>query len=62
MIVGDKKDILLHDPNLMVIDGSSQQTEEEPVSNYQGSGYLVLFSGRLQREIRISKCMGKGSK
>ena len=45
----------MHDPNLMVMDVSSQQIEEETVSNYQISGYLVLFLGRLQRENGVSE-------
>ena len=43
MIVGGKKEILLHDPNLIVMDGSSQQKEEETASNYQGSDFKYYF-------------------
>ena len=55
MIVCEKKEILLHDPNLMVMDGSQQTEEEETVSKYQGSGFLVLFLGKLQRDSGVSK-------
>ena len=46
---------MLHDPNLIVTDGSGSQTEQDTKSHYQGYGYLVLFLGRLQRQTRLSK-------
>ena len=39
----------------MVMDGSSQQTEEETVSKYHGSGFLVIFLRTLQRDSGVSK-------
>ena len=62
MIVGDKKEILLHYPNLIIMDGGGTQDENDTENHRNGSGYLILFFGRLQRQTGISKYVWGGDK
>ena len=57
MIVGRKDEILLHNPHLVVLDGTGTETENDTESQYKGSGYVILFVGRLLREKVISSSL-----
>ena len=50
MIVGRKDEILLHNPHLVVLDGTGTETENDTESQYKGSGYVILFLGKLLRK------------
>ena len=54
MIVGRKDEILLHNPHLVVLDGTGTETENDTESQYKGSGYVILFLGKLLRKKVIS--------
>ena len=55
MIVGEKTELMLHNPNLMIADGSGSEKECDSDRQYKGSGYVMMFLGRLQRQTDISK-------
>ena len=55
-IVADKEEILNHSPETLILDGSSQQTEESKNdSSYIPSGKIILFMGRIETSDVISK-------
>ena len=45
---------MLHNPDLIVTNGNGSETESDTDSQFIGSGYFVLFLGRLQRHTGIS--------
>ncbi len=52
---------MLQNPNLIITDGSGSEKECDGGKEYKGSGYVILFLGRLQRQTGISKYLwGKG--
>ena len=55
MIVGRKDEHLEYNPNLTIIDGSSQQGAQYCNTKKHLSGFLIIFLGRIQRQVQISK-------
>jgi len=55
MIVGKKTELVLQNPNLIITDGSGSEKECDGGKEYKGSGYVILFLGRLQRQTCVSK-------
>ena len=55
MIVGKKDEHLVYNPNLTVIDGSSREGADDGVMRNNLSGFLILFLGQIQRQVKVSK-------
>ena len=46
---------MLHNPYLIITNRCGSEKEYDSDSQYRGSGYVIMFLGRLQRQTCVSK-------